>query len=161
MLTTISWSNYIIAVGTLLFFWYLFLGFRFYSFEIKEVLHGRRKILFPFLGNKKIDDSLFTDGKNETSLSNLSESFSESFATFDEVKELSARIIEAAAESTDRNLSQQEFKNYLKLILDEYPYVKISSLRGTINELVVSESQKNIHWFLISKDIDDLWEETI
>lgn len=161
MFTTISWSSYAAAIGTLLFIWYLFLGFRFYSFEIKQLLLGQRKIVFPFLGNKKTNDSEFTESKHESSDSHLSESFSESFATLDEVKELSARIIDAVTESADRNLSQQEFKNFLKLILAEYPYVKISSLRGTVNELIVSESQKNRSLAIALEQVNDLWDETV
>lgn len=161
MFTTISWSSYAAAIGTLLFIWYLFLGFRFYSFEIKQLLLGQRKIVFPFLGNKKTNDSEFTESKQESSDSQLSESFAESFATLDEVKELSARIIDAVTESAERNLSQQEFKNFLKLILAEYPYVKISSLRGTVNDLIVSESQKNRSLAIALEQANDLWDETV
>ena len=157
MFTTISWSSYAAAIGTLLFIWYLFLGFRFYSFEIKQLLLGQRKIVFPFLGNKKTNDSEFTESKHESSDSHLSESF----ATLDEVKELSGRIIDAVTESAERNLSQQEFKNFLKLILAEYPYVKISSLRGTVNELIVSESQKNRSLAIALEQVNDLWDETV
>lgn len=161
MFTTISWSSYVTAIEILLFTWYLFLGFRFYSFEIKQVLFGQRKIIFPFLRNHNRKDPLLVESKNGTSKSNLSESFSESFATLDEVKELSARIIDATAESADRNLSQQEFKNFLKLILAEYPYVKISSLRDTVNDLVVSESQKHTSLALTLEQVDNLWNETV
>ena len=127
----------------------------------KQLLLGQRKIVFPFLGNKKTNDSEFTECKQESSDSQLSESFAESFATLDEVKELSARIIDAVNESAERNLSQQEFKNFLKLILAEYPYVKISSLRGTVNELIVSESQKNRSLAIALEQANDLWDETV
>lgn len=161
MFTTISWGNYVIAIGTLLFIWYLFLGFQFYSFEIKQTLLGQRKFIFPNFGIKKKNDPLFSESQNGTSDSNLSESFSESFATLDEVKELSARLVGAIAESAQRNLSRQEFTNYLRLILTEYPYVKISSLRGTVNDLVVSESEKYTDLLLKFQQVEDLWEEPI
>ncbi len=161
MFTTISWSNYVIAIGTLLFVWYLFLGFQFYFFEIKQTLLGQRKIVFPNFGRKNFDNSLFPGNQIGVSDSNLSESFSESFATLDEIKELSARLVEAIAESAQRNLSGPEFTNYLKLILAEYPYVKISSLRGTVNDLVVSESEKFTNLVLTFQQVEDMWEETI
>lgn len=160
MFTTISWSSYLTAIGTLLFIWYLFLGFKFYSLEIKQVFLGQRKIIIPFLRNNKTNESLLTESKSEISNSNLSESFSESFATLEEVKELSARIMDATSESADRNLSRQEYRNFLKLILAEYPYVKISSLRSTINDLIVSESQKHASLMLSLEQAQDLWNET-
>lgn len=161
MFTTISWSSYVTAIGTLLFIWYVFLGFRFYFIEIKQVLLGQRKITFPILGMKKSNNLLVSQSKKETFKSNLSESFSESFATLDEVKELSARIIDATSESAERNLSQQEFKNFLKLILDEYPYVKISSLRRIVNDLIVSESEKYTNLVMTLEQADDLWNQTV
>lgn len=160
MFTIISWSSYVTAIGIILCLWYLFLGFRFYSTEIKQILFGKRKIVFPFFGNKKSKKSLQTIITDKSFDSNLSESFSESFATLDEVKELSVRIIDATEESAGRNLSQQEYKNFLKLILEEYPYVKISSLQGTINGLIVSESQKHTSLALTLKQAEDLWNET-
>lgn len=161
MLTNISWSNYVIAIGTLLFIWYLFLGFHFYFFEIKQTILGQRKIVLPNFGRKKNDNPTFKEIQNGASHSNLSETFAESFATLDDVKELSARLADAIAESAQRNLSRQEFKNYLKLILAEYSYVKISSLRGTVNDLVVSESEKYTDLLLTFQQVDDLWEEPI
>lgn len=161
MFTTISWSNYVIAIGTLLLIWYLFLGFHFYFFEIKQTLLGQRKIVLPSFGNKKLKNLSFAESQNDASDSNLSESFSESFATLDEVKELSARLAGAITESAQRNLSRQEFTNYLKLILAEYPYVKISSLRGTVNNLVVSESDKFTNLVLTFQQVEDLWEDII
>jgi hypothetical protein len=161
MFTTISWGSYLIAVSTVLFLWYLYLGFRFYSIELKQVLLGHRKISFPFSGKRKIIDSLTAESVKVNSMSSLSESYSESFATLDEVKEISARIIDATAESAERNLSRVEFQNFLKLIFSEYPYVKISSLRSTINDLTVSESQKHTSLALSVELVEDLWNETV
>jgi len=43
MLKNISWSDYIIAVAILLAIYYLFVGVRYFSAEIKDLLSGKRK----------------------------------------------------------------------------------------------------------------------
>lgn len=151
MLTNITWSSYLTAISTLLIIWYIFLGLRFYSSEIKQILTGKRKIVIPFF-KKKLKNSIYTSQENL---------ISDSFATLDEVKELSDRLIDAISESAARKRSKQEFQNYLKLILNEYPYVKISSLRTTVNDLIFLESQNHDNLVLTIQQVDDLWERNI
>ena len=62
------------------------------------------------------------------------------------------------AESAERKLSKQQFQNYLRMLLEEYPYVKISSLRESINKLIVSESEKCPNLLLTLSEADSLWE---
>lgn len=151
MFTNISWSNYIIAVSVLLVIWYLIVVFKFYYPELKRIISGEKKIKILSFGNR--------------SKRNLSEpiscSFSESFDTLDDAEELSNRVLQTIEESAERGLSQKEFQNYLKLVLAEYPYVKISSLRENANKFIVSECEKHPQLLLTYEQVDSLWEETI
>ena len=158
MLNSISWNSYLVAVVTLLLLWYLYIGFRYYSSEIKQILSGRKKISFPILGKKTRNDSFHSSDQEDANPANLNEAFEESFATLDEVKELSARITEAVLESAEIKRSKQEFKNYIRLILSDYPYVKISSLRGNANNLLAYQSKKHPELLLTSQEADELWE---
>lgn len=90
----------------------------------------------------------------------MSSAFSESFDTLEDAEELSTRIVQAVEESSQMSLSKEQFQNYLKMVLEEYPYVKISSLRENINNLIVSESEKHPQFYLTSAEADTLWEET-
>lgn len=152
MLTNISWGSYLTAISTILIIWYIFLGLRFYSSEIKQILTGKRKIVIPFLRRKNVKNSIYASQVKSTSNSS---------ATLDEVNELSSRLIDAISESVERKRSRQEFQYYLKLILNEYPYVKISSLRSTVNGLIFLESQKNADLILTIQQVEGLWEEII
>lgn len=151
MFTNISWSNYIIAVSVLLVIWYLILVFKFYYAELKQIISGEKKIKILSFGNR-----------SKRNLSKpISSSFSESFDTLEDAEELSDRVLQVIEESTERNLSPTEFKNYLRLVLEEYPYVKISSLRENINNFIVSECEKHPQLPLTYEQVDSLWEETI
>ncbi|OXA73004.1 hypothetical protein B0A67_06050 [Flavobacterium aquidurense] len=161
MFTNISWSNYIIAVSVLLFIWYLVLGFRFYYPELKEILNGE----------KTLNLTSFKSNRNEMPGANLSKdsstenlefsSCSEPFDTLADAKELSDRIKGAITESAERNFSLEEFQNYLKLLLKEYPFVKISALRQKVNTLIVAGCQRYPQLLLTVSQADALWEETI
>ncbi|MBZ4033834.1 hypothetical protein K6T82_03590 [Flavobacterium sp. 17A] len=124
-----------------------------------QILSGRKKIGFPSLGKKTINDSLSSPHKHDGNPANLNEAFQESFATLDEVKELSARLTGAVSESAELDRPKQEFENYIRLILSEYPYVKISSLRSNVNNLLAYETKKHPELLLTSTEADELWEE--
>jgi biopolymer transport protein ExbB/TolQ len=150
MLSTISWSDYTITVLILLLVWYVYLIFRFYSTQIRDVINGKRKINF----SKK--------RKNSNSLQDhLFSEFAAPFDTLEDAKELSEKLTEAVKESAERNLSQNEFQNYIRFILNEYPYVKISALRDKINQLAVSECEKYPQLGLTYEQVDSLWEEAV
>jgi len=159
MLNSISWNSYIVTVLILLVLWYLFVGLRYYSYEVKQIISGRKKISFPSLGNRLKNDSFESSNPGEITETNLNEAFDESFATLDEVKELSSRLTAAVLESAEIERSNLEFKNYIRLIFSDYPYVKISSLRSNVNNLLAFETKKYPELLLTSIEADELWEE--
>lgn len=156
MLTNVSWGSYLAAVGILLLIWYLVLILKFYSKDLRELFSGDKKFKFPAL--KKTSKNELEDRRGQNSLSSA---FSESFDTLEDAEELSTRILHVVEESSQMNLSKEQFQNYLKMVLEEYPYVKISSLRENINNLIVSESEKHPQFYLTFAEADNLWEETI
>jgi hypothetical protein len=161
MLRNITWGNYVIAISTLIVIWYIGLILRYYYEELKQVLSGKRKIGYSSFGKRNKEQSDQKHKEQQSSTLKLTTSFSESFSTLEDAEELSEKLIKAIAESVERNLSRQEFTNYLKLILDEYPYVKNSSLRENVNNLIFSECAKHPQLHLTFSQADYLWEEAI
>lgn len=155
MFTNVSWGSYLAAIGIILLTCYLVLVLKFYSKDLRELFSGDKKLKFPIL--KKTSNKL----ENQRDQNSLSSAFSESFDTLEDAEELSARILQVVEESSQMNLSKEQFQNYLKMVLEEYPYVKISSLRENINNLIVSESEKHPQFYLTFAQADTLWEETI
>ncbi len=149
MFTNISWGSYMTAAGIAIIFWYLIILLKFHSSDLKKILSGEKKLQIPFL--KKTS-------KNLQYIKSISDSFPKSFDTLEDAENLSQRIKEAVKESAEKRLTKQQFQNYLRMLLDEYPYVKISSLRENINQLMVFESQKYPNLLLTLSEADSLWE---
>ena len=149
MFTNISWGSYLTAAGIAIIFWYLIILLKFHSSDLKKILSGEKKLQIPFL--KKTS-------KNLQDIKSISDSFPKSFDTLEDAENLSQRIKEAVKESAEKRLTKQQFQNYLRMLLDEYPYVKISSLRENINQLMVFESQKHPNLLLTLSEADSLWE---
>ena len=149
MFTNISWGSYLTAAGIAIIFWYLIILLKFHSSYLKKILSGERKLQIPFL--KKTSKSL-------QDIKSISDSFPKSFDTLEDAENLSQRIKEAVKESAEKRLTKEQFQNYLRMLLDEYPYVKISSLRENINQLMVFESQTHPNLLLTLSEADSLWE---
>lgn len=149
MFTNISWGSYLTAAGIAIIFWYLIILLKFHSSDLKKILSGEKKLQIPFL--KKTS-------KNLQEIKSISDSFPKSFDTLEDAENLSQRIKEAVKESAEKRLTKQQFQNYLRMLLDEYPYVKISSLRENINQQMVFESQKHSDLLLTLSEADSLWE---
>ncbi|WP_163397478.1 hypothetical protein [Flavobacterium fluviatile] len=149
MFTNISWGSYLTAAGIAIIFWYLIILLKFHSSDFKKILSGEKKLQIPFL--KKTS-------KNLQDIKSISDSFPKSFDTLEDAENLSQRIKEAVKESAEKRLTKQQFQNYLRMLLDEYPYVKISSLRENINQQMVFESQKHPDLLLTLSEADSLWE---
>jgi hypothetical protein len=149
MFTNISWGSYLTAAGIAIIFWYLIILLKFHSSDLKKILSGEKKLQIPFL--KKTS-------KNLQEIKSISDSFPISFDTLEDAENLSQRIKEAVKESAEKRLTKQQFQNYLRMLLDEYPYVKISSLRENINQQMVFESQKHPDLLLTLSEADSLWE---
>jgi hypothetical protein len=149
MFTNISWGSYLTAAGIAVIFWYLIILLKFHSRDLKKILSGEKNLQIPFL--KKTS-------KNSQEIKSISDLFPKSFDTLQDAEKLSQRIKDAAKECSEKNLSKQQFQNYLRMLLDEYPYVKISSLRENINQIMVSESQLYPNLLLSLSEADSLWE---
>ncbi|MBF4487777.1 hypothetical protein [Flavobacterium sp. CSZ] len=161
MFTNISWGNYIIAVSILLLIWYLILGFRCYYPDLRAILSGEKSLQSLSLKSNP-QEKLAVHLQKGSSVENKELSlYKESFDTLADAEELSGRIQGAIKESAERNLSLEEFQNYLKLLLSEYPFVRISTLRENINAIIVKSSASYPALLLTLSQVDLLWEESI
>ncbi|NEW84318.1 MAG: hypothetical protein GZ094_18395 [Mariniphaga sp.] len=160
MFTNILWTDYFVVVAISLTFYYLFLGVRYYSAELKDLFSGKRKLHSrAALPNDKGAESILTTEQNYTGKSTASkETKDEDFA---EVEHLIERIKEIIADASGKKLIPLEFKQYLHLVLREYPNIKNSPFRSSINELVVSECEKYEAVTLSEDEVELLWKDTM
>lgn len=143
MLSNISWSSYLTVVALFVLVWYSCLIFRYYRKNIHDLF------------KKKIGSS----NQEEKFSSGPFSEFKESFSTLEDAEELYKKILTMFTESDAGGLSKAAFKNYMRFILSEYPFVKQSALRGEINSLAVLESAKYPELLLTGAEMDSLWEE--
>ncbi|MFB3388020.1 hypothetical protein [Flavobacterium sp. LAR06] len=143
MFSNISWSSYLTTMALLVLAWYSYLIFRYYRKNVRDLFKKKINSL-----NREED---FSSGP-------FSE-FKESFSTLEDAEELYNKILTVLTESDTGGLSKAAFKNYIRFILLEYPFVKQSALRGEINSLAVLESAKYPELSLTIVEMDSLWEE--
>ena len=156
MFTNISWADYLGGVTILSGIYYFYVGLRYYSTDLKELLSGKRKFdlkaALPH-GSVKADTVVI-----EANYPNESYTQSEGDDEFAEVEHLIGRLNTVIADTSKRQAAPQEFKQYLHLVLQEYPNVKNSPLRSSVNELIVSECEKYGAVTLTDDEVDLLWD---
>ncbi|RKR08156.1 hypothetical protein C8C83_5391 [Flavobacterium sp. 90] len=151
MLSNISWGDYAVTVLVVVLFWYIVVILKFYLDPLKELLKGNTKLKFFKTPKAPAVDQL----------KDLFAEFKEPFDTLQDARELFSKLEKAISEAVQNNFSGIEFKNYVKFILEEYPYVRKSTLREKINALMVSECEKHPQLILTYPEMDGLWDETI
>lgn len=159
MFTNISWHDYLMGVSISLVIYYFIIGFRFYSVELKELLSGIGKLRFSNqLADSEEDQfiELSSDQGNQDYTSD--HTGDEEFA---EVEELIARLKETIQNTATKKCDPQEFKHYLHLLLLEYPTVKTSLFRSSVNEFIVSECEKYGSLTLTEQEIEMLWNKAV
>jgi hypothetical protein len=158
MFTNISWGNYIVVVILLLASWYLFVGFRFYFDDLKEVISGKRKLQFRRLGDPNYGDFQSEENDQETPAPTSSQpTFGEFDTTFQDVDALVARLKSFIADAAKKKLVKKEFTYYLQLLLREYPSVKDSAFRSSVSELIVTECKTLDSISVTQTEAEGLW----
>ncbi|WP_231557121.1 hypothetical protein [Flavobacterium sp. AED] len=141
--------------------WYLFVGLRFYFDDIKEIVTGKRKLQFRTLGNTNYQEPQselnYLDFEITTSESESEPSGSDTI--FQEVDALVKRLKKVITDATQRKLVKQEFENHMRLALTAYPLLRDSPYRSSVDELIVSECQKQGSILLSQQEVEALWDE--
>lgn len=157
MFTNISWGNYIFVIVLLLASWYLFIGFRYYLFDITEIVTGKRK-----LRNHRIKDleihydvvhpHTFTGSSKKTS-------FGETEETILDIDAFAEKLKNLVKDASQREVIKSEIIGHLSLLFTEYSSIKNSPFRSSVSELIISECEKLDTISLSHEEVEDLWNE--
>lgn len=144
ILTNVTWLNYLIVIAVVLVLYYLFIGIRYYSDELKEV--------FTLSSSTKQNSSLrASDTGNHTNVNEApileefeqSEGFEDTVdETFEMVERLIATLKSMIQDSAEQQLDNVTFSERLRKILEYYGDLKHSQFQFAINELIISECEK-------------------
>lgn len=159
MLKNISWNDYIITVAILLIIYYLFTGVRYFSGDLKDMFSGKRKLKFKTARQHagKEDDAVIEEEykQDNAGFENTTDS------GFAEVEGLIERLKTVIADAARKKLIADEFRQYISMMLKEYPSIKHSPFRPSINELILSECEKYGVVTLREDEVDLLWQDTV
>ncbi|OKS85694.1 hypothetical protein [Mucilaginibacter polytrichastri] len=154
MFTNISWADYFAGAAITAGIYYSYVGLRYYTSDLKELLSGRRK---PQL-QAALKNGSDQFGIAESNHPNENYTKAEGDDEFAEVEHLIGRLNTVIADASQKKADPQEFRQYLQLVLAEYPNVKNSPLRSSVNELIVSECEKYGAVTLTENEVDLLWD---
>jgi hypothetical protein len=160
MFTNIPWTDYFVTVVLLLTIYYFFVGVRYYSSELKDLFSGKRNPDFrAALPHDTGGEGILSSEENYT---NDRPAFAiTTDDDFAEVEHLIDRLKGVIADASGKKLIPQEFKQYLHLVLQEYPNIQNSPIRSSINELVASECEKYSAVTLSEDEVDLLWKDAM
>lgn len=157
MLKGISWNNYIVVVVLLSIAWYLFVGLRYYVDDLKDLVSGKRKLQFrSLLGKSKTNYDFNSQKENE--ILNTPVQYETVDPVFNDVEDLTVSLKEAIADAIQKKLSKKHFKAHLQSILQTSPLLADSSFRPSLNELIISECEKQESFLLTLQEVDALWD---
>ncbi len=137
MFSNISWQNYLTGMAIALAVYYLVVGLKFYRSEISNLYKPRPKRTLEL---QEIEE----DPPHEND-------------QLVEIENLISRVKEVFEMAKDRRLTSGEVEEFLSLVFAEYPSVKHSDWRDSVNELVVSESEKVAGIRLTTQQVNQLW----
>jgi len=154
MIHSITWANYLLVIGLLLSIYYLFIGIRFYSRDIKALLSAK------FKTSEKIPqvDSYATHAQLSIEPLQMELSFADtSEETFVEVEQLIEKLKAAIQKAASNASIKEEVINSLRLILEDHANLKGPPFQSAINELINKECKKLGFPMLSEAEIDRLW----
>ena len=152
MLSNITWAQYLIGTLTLTIIYYGFIALKFFPAELKAKTIGR------FSRNEQIIDPapfLFEQSENLDATDNTEEELVDDFANVDD---LIGGINSLIAGLPPEDRVPEKIKQQLHRLLKNYPDVKDSLFRSSINELIISEWEKYSAIVLTEDEVDMLWE---
>lgn len=154
MLKNISWSQYLIFVAAVITIYYIVIGLKYFSGDIKDILAGKKKLnLRPALRNETTGDMDTTVSEND--IHRFANLHNDEFAA---VEELLERMKWAIEDGVHKKYAEEEFKFYLGSLLKEYSSLKYSPLKSSISAFILSECQK-YGVTLSENDVSLLWHE--
>lgn len=155
MITNISWAAYFYATATLTVVWYLYVGFRFFYTDIKKAYDS------PFTGTLKWDAGPNQEAPSQTEASpNLvaKGAFEEnSFNDFEVIEELVDRVKTHMSSSLEKSLAKDDFLLGLQPILRDYPALRSSQFRPSINEFITTECEAQGLGPVSLEEVENCW----
>ena len=163
MFSSISWTEYLAVIAFLLIVYYLFVGVKFYSFELQSLLKRKTAVALATNGNaeEKVQESHNDFHNNQSELfpsyQRYAPQVDEADDTFEKVEELTTTLKDVIIEAATTNSSKEDFILSLQTLLKNYHFLKGSPFLVAINNLIASECEKHGFIYLSADERVMLW----
>jgi len=158
MFTNFSWANYLVVITLLLAIYYTVIGIRFYSRELQHLWSQFRKPALNFAPDKDTAGSEFLDMKLvQDSSENTPEQTD--INPLQEAEQLTSQIQEALTQATKELFSKEAFFQLLRPISKSHPSLNEEPIKSIIQDLIISECEKNDSIVLSKEELNELWHE--
>lgn len=157
MLSGVTWIEYFFALAGLSVLYYAWVVVKHFPDELRGIVKGEH-----LKGNGVSNTVFFQDElqewENETNneYDIIEESGDED--EFVQVEKLVNELTSAIEKATKKKTVKPEFKQILRMILREYPSIKDSEFRSSIDDLIISECNKHEAYTLSDKEVKVLWD---
>ncbi|THF52982.1 hypothetical protein E6C50_01885 [Flavobacterium supellecticarium] len=156
MLNQFTWIDYFIGICVAMVIYYLWLAIKYFRNDITHVILSK--------SDERFGSDLFEDEYQDVTEVKSTSAMQEGTAIlntldndFEEIEFLIQKLKKVIADTSKSKPVKAEFKEYLRLVLKEYPSVKDSALRESVNELIVAETEKYGIVILSREEVDVLW----
>lgn len=167
MFTNTSWLEYLVFVTIVLIVYYLYVGLKFYSQQLRLILSGKRKLFTATEHNNlqpedTYDNAPLLQGEEQQELfvseKKYASSIKEIDDTFQKAEELAALLQESIAYAASKNYIKEEFILSIQLLLKKYHVLKGTPYLVDVNNLIASECEKHGYILLNAEELVMLWE---
>lgn len=164
MFTNISWADYLVVITLLLAAYYLIIGIRFYTHELRTWLSGLLRTGLHPLQSKTIPvpSTSFSTADVQNKLPEESETLNlpgnPEDNAFTEEERLTSYLKEVITQAAARAEDRTSLIRLLQLVLNEHPALQEPTYREIILALVISESQIHDSLALSEAEVAALWQ---
>jgi hypothetical protein len=154
MFNSISWSQYITAIITLLILYYCFVGFKYFRWEILSLI-GVKKV-----EDKAIAIPAFSKANQPHKTENPEDYLPKSNLEIDIsplVQSFTDEVL-AFINGANSNMPKPELLYSLQLIASKYPALKDVDCRDELMQLMFEEVNTKYPELLVSSDLISLWK---
>ncbi|MBX2942718.1 MAG: hypothetical protein KF860_10250 [Cyclobacteriaceae bacterium] len=151
MLSNITWGEYFATVGLAMTAYYLYIGRKYYPNELRRLLSSKK--------NDNEDETVLVEPEPSDQFEDADDfSVPTEIDEFAEVESLVGNVTEAIQKASKKQMVIGEFKQMLRMVLKERKHLADSPYRQSINQLIVSECDKQGTFTLSEKEVDVMWK---
>lgn len=155
MLRDISWADYITALFIALVAWYALIGYQYYYSAISSFMRQKKRSRFDLGEIPEGQTGLLKDPSGTPGAKGI---FSESpQEDFEIIEELVERVKDLIGEANEKQMPQEGFYTLLQKILSDYPVLKSSAYRGSVNDFICGECELRGIQGITTDAVDQLW----